>query len=91
MKFKHEMYLLGRIYHTGDSVNITKVQYEAIKDWIEHKSLKTYAHVCIHCFNVHGVLSIPYKFVRVLVNTYFNGFYKTVAANESEEGAEDGK
>ena len=94
MKFKKDMYLrvTGRFYRAGEDLNITREQVEAITEWIEQKSLKTYAHVCIHCFTVHGLIQIPYKLVRVIWNTYVNGFYKTIAANEiAEEGAGDGK
>lgn len=95
MRFKRDMYLrvTDRYYRAGEDVkNISREQVEAIKEWVSAKSLKTYAHVCIHCFFVHGLAHVPYKFVRVLWNTYVNGFYKTIAANEiAEEGAEDGK
>ena len=87
MKFKRDMYLrvTGRYYRAGEHLNISKAQVEAITEWVEEKSLKTYAHVCIHCFNVHGLLHIPYKIYRVFWNTYVNGFYKTIAANEVDE------
>lgn len=87
MKFKKDMYLrvTGRFYRAGEDLNITREQVEAITEWINEKSLKTYAHVCIHCFNVHGFIQIPYKFVRVMMDTYVNGFYKTIAANEPQD------
>lgn len=82
MKFKKEMYLKGQIYHQGEYINLSKEQYDVIKSWIEKKSLKTYANLCIHCFNSHGLIWIPYKLIKVFWHTYVDGFYKTIANNE---------
>lgn len=85
MTFKRDMYLRGEIIRAGNSVHISKVQYDAIKAWINKKSLRSYAMVCITCFSVHGILHVPYKLVKVFLHTYVDGFYKTIAANEVAE------
>lgn len=87
MKFKKGMYLKvpGRYYMPGEHLNINKEQYDAIVNWIKTKSIANYANLCIHCFYIHGILHIPYKFIKIMWNTYINGFYKTIANNEIDD------
>lgn len=89
MTFKRDMCLRGEIFRAGSYVRISKEQYDAIKDWVEHKTIKNYAHVCIHLFNRHGIFYIPYKIVKVFWHTYVDGFYKAIGTNEiAEEGTD---
>lgn len=83
MRFKKDITKWGKVHlKAGEVWNVEPFRVDSLRQWMRHKSPKTLVRLVRDTFRVKFWSSPIYVTYKVIVNTWFNGIYRSIYENE---------